>query len=210
MPIVSLPTPEGGTVPPGYAAGDVLCHRHVRDVREVDRYAFAWLDLVAAGSFAVRDTGTLVPNPRPDLLVRWAYSVVWRFSEGGWWERLGGAAGQHPTLGPLEPAVRAAIFSGDLCPWPVSLSMASPEQGPEMDSPLWMLPSRGPDDQCWGFRFLPVQVRVDFASTLDGGRDERAINGRREAFIYSSALAALDVQRKIEAAGLLNFPAMGD
>lgn len=86
---------------------DILCQSCEAKLSQCDDYAVSWLrtaeskhqDLFEGKAWSV-------PNPRPDLLVQFASAVLWRAAVAN---RLRQG---DLSLGPWEPWLRAAIFSG--------------------------------------------------------------------------------------------------
>lgn len=82
----------------------ILCSEHESAMQSADKYAVEFCRRVRA-TLPQFDGDNYVPNPKPKLLVRFAYQTIWRFCASGHGREL-------QTLGPYEPEIRSAIFEG--------------------------------------------------------------------------------------------------
>lgn len=92
----------------GVFDADLLCALHERMLATADDYGMRFLHhFETAGRVGIRGNVWLVPNPKPDLLVRFVAACIWR--------RGVSAIGRETAeldLGPAEPKLRAMLFEG--------------------------------------------------------------------------------------------------
>lgn len=103
---------ETGTIltQSGEFDSDLLCDAHEKALQCSDNYAVKWVRGFAKNATLRTDLDSVVyvvPNPRPDLLLHFVCSVVWRHAAS---QRFGPANGVD--LGPWEPKLRGMIFHG--------------------------------------------------------------------------------------------------
>ena len=93
----------------------ILCDRHENVIAKLDDYGVKfWRDHRAMPYIADMGFRT-VPNPNPLALVKFAYSIVWRWTNS----HYGNSAGK--SLGPYEAILRDAIFNDGPSTLPVLL-----------------------------------------------------------------------------------------
>jgi hypothetical protein len=87
----------------------LLCEEHERSLDSCDRYAFEWVTQYEQNSTLRRAHGGMIAdvrNPKPDLLLKFVCSVLWRHALS---DRM---AGSGIDVGPWEPKLRDLIFNG--------------------------------------------------------------------------------------------------
>jgi hypothetical protein len=88
---------------------DLLCAAHERMLATADDYGMRFLHrFETAGRLSMRDNIWLVPNPKPDQLLRFVAACIWR--------RGVSAIGREEAdldLGLAEPKLRAMLFEGN-------------------------------------------------------------------------------------------------
>ncbi|HEY1606113.1 MAG TPA: hypothetical protein VGF77_11015 [Allosphingosinicella sp.] len=84
---------------------DILCHTHEQMLHDCDDYAVDWVRRLNIDSRSVYDGKLLlVPNRRPDLLLKFVCSHIWRHSVSQQ------NAAHNMDLGPWEVQLRHLIF----------------------------------------------------------------------------------------------------
>lgn len=91
----------------GFWDGEILCAAHEGALHDADTYAVEFcrtFDEVAQPT--PQGNGFMLPNPRPEILPRFAMSVVWRYCVSHF------GLAQGAKLGPWEHTLRSLIFDG--------------------------------------------------------------------------------------------------
>jgi len=145
---------------------DILCITHEGLLQEVDTYAVEFCRAFdEKAEPVVGAPGFTVNNPRPDLLTRFAMSVVWRFAVS----RRGRALGAR--LGPYEGRLRALVFdrhSSDAEPDIVVMRREHQLDGrtiPFALQPHW---AKVNGVTYWQFHIATLDFRLKLDARLDG------------------------------------------
>src|SRR3569623_1337774 len=93
----------------GLSDRDLLCARHEKMLASADDYGLRFMHrFETRGRLGLGDNAWLVPNPKPDLLVRFVAACIWR--------RGVSTIGREQAdldLGPAEPKLRAMLFDDE-------------------------------------------------------------------------------------------------
>lgn len=130
---------------------DILCAEHEELTQAADDYAAKFCREAVAKVSQSSGRGT-IPNPKPDLLAKFAYQTVWRFSGS----RLGRGVN---TLGPFSDIMRDCSFGSRTPELPVLLArnhLTMPD-GSESSLVVAPFPSRLGQWRCWLFSVGGVQ-----------------------------------------------------
>jgi|SRR5579859_2806230 len=148
---------------------DLLCAKHEGAFATADDYAARFLNRHwGRGSAAFERKVWLAPNPKPDLLVRFAAACLWKR-----WASPVRVAGVPLDLGPWEHRLRRFLFGGanDYEPQLVLLSQRTLLAGEESGHPLLTEPNALPS---WGRRAYTFQFGdCHFLINLDKRRSYR-------------------------------------
>lgn len=151
----------------------ILCLAHEQLTQEADKYGAEFCRRILA---TVPQGGprAQVPNPQPDLLVKFACQTVWRMavSKHGLGEQ---------TLGPYAPQLREMIFAGS--GWQPLVFLArnhlTVERREEAKLAIAPFPVRLGSVRCWLFSVSGVQFYVKL--------DQRLLPGESDGFAANGA-----------------------
>lgn len=146
---------------------NILCSEHEVLTQAADDYAVKFCREVVA-TVPQSSAGGTIPNPKPDLLAKFAYQTIWRFSGS----RLGRGLS---ALGPFANLMRDCCFGSNSPELPVLLArnhLTLPD-GSESSLVVAPFPSRLGQWRCWLFSVGGVQfyTKCDQRSFPDEWQD---------------------------------------
>jgi len=137
----------------------LLCRAHENMLATADDYGLKFLHrFETGGRLAVRDNVWLVPNPKPELLVRFVAACIWR--------RGVSPVGREQAdldLGGAEPRLRAMLFAGETRYEPTLMVVRRTymSQGEHLREIMWEPCKRfGFGDNTWSFVVLGCEFMM--------------------------------------------------
>jgi hypothetical protein len=138
---------------------DLLCATHEAMLGTADDYGLRFLHgFETKGRLAMRDNVWLVPNPKPDLLVRFVAACIWR-------RGVSTIGREHSDLdlGGAEPRLRAMLFEGETRYQPALMVIRRTytSQGQHLREIMWE-PCKGYGfgDNTWSFLALGCEFML--------------------------------------------------
>jgi hypothetical protein len=167
----------------------LLCQQHEAALGYADTYGVEFCrNARIAAAASCKHAFYEVANPRPELLSRFALSVVWRHVHSSLGRELGFTLGNHETV------IRRAIFCGEPAPYQVGLNTTTLGLGGE-PADIVSFPTRGKLANLNVWRFTVAQV--EFTTLISSQRLPR----RFDAVLGSSADPATVMRMPLEEVG---------